>query len=89
MTTIYKYELKTSELTELEIPAGAKVLHVNLQHGHPMLWAMVDTHAPLETRTFCVYGTGHTIPEKANVSFINTFFVDGGTYVFHAFELLK
>ena len=88
MQTIYKYPLSSHRETTVRLPSGAKVLKIDVQNGDLFLWALVDTDAFLETRTIEVYGTGHPIPDGNRV-FINTFFVHGGEYVFHAFERLK
>lgn len=86
MTTIYKYEIKGTR-AEIELPFGATILRVDEQHGRIMLWAMVDTSAPKEVRVFEVFGTGSELPFE-NRRFINTFLIQGGVYVFHAFEVL-
>lgn len=85
MTSIYKYKLSQNQETQVDLPKGAKPLKVDVQHGSIFLWAIVDTDAEEETRTFEVFGTGHFM-KPAERNYINTFFVDGGTYVFHAFE---
>jgi len=89
MTTIWKFALSTGTSTAVEMPAGANVLCVEAQHGSSFLWAIVDATAPKETRNFRVYGTGHEIKDIERLKFINTFFVDGKNFVFHAFEVLK
>ncbi len=83
--TVYKYQLTTNRETQLELPKGADILKVDVQNDTVCLWAMVDPNAKKEARTFEVFGTGHPMPDF-NRRFINTFFVQGGTYVFHAFE---
>lgn len=88
MTTIWKFPL-SDETTALEMPAGASILRVDVQDGSVFLWAMVDTDAPKETRFFLFYGTGYEIKDADRLKFLNTFFVKGGVYVFHAFEVLK
>lgn len=46
---------------KIEMPVGAIVRHVDMQHEALCLWAEVDTEAPLEERTFTALGTGHWI----------------------------
>ena len=87
MLTIYKYQLPTG-VNELALPQGAELLHVDLQHGSMNLWAKVDTDRETETRTVHIIGTGHEVPQR-ELKFINTFLVNGGQYVFHAFEELR
>lgn len=84
---VYKYQLNRSLESILELPKGAEVLKVDVQNESICLWALVDPNAQTETRTFEVFGTGHQMDECKR-RFINTFFVHGGQYVFHAFERL-
>ena len=86
---VWKFPLENRAVTtKVEMPAGAQVLRVGVQHGEIQLWALVDPDAPKEARAFEVYGTGHEI-KPGNLRFISTFFVQGGIYVFHAFERLQ
>lgn len=87
METIFKYPLSTNSETELELPKLAEILRIDVQNNSIFLWAKVDPDAEKELRVFEVFGTGHTMPDFER-KFINTFFVQGGTYVFHAFERL-
>lgn len=81
--TIWKYELEPS--TTLEMPVGAKILHVHEQNDVMCLWALVDTEAPLEVRTFSVYGTGHPMHNHP-MEYIGTAHLSGGSLVLHVFE---
>ena len=59
MKVIWKYQLLTTD-NAVNMPRGAKVIHVEQQHGGvlPTLLAEVDPTAPNETRRFIVVGTG-------------------------------
>lgn len=83
--TVYKYQLSAKVETRVELPKGAQVLKIDIQGNAVCLWAMVDPDAEKEARTFEVFGTWHSMP-VANRLFINTFFAQSGTFVFHAFE---
>lgn len=62
MRVIYKYPLALMNgVQEIEMPHGAKIVHVAGQHEIPTLWAEVLPTAELVKREFVVYGTGHTI----------------------------
>src|SRR5438094_593221 len=47
---------------EIKMPRGARVLTVQVQKGTPELWALCHAEAPLEDRTFLVFGTGQHFP---------------------------
>lgn len=85
MGKVYKYKLSSHRETELNLPSGSQVLRVDVQNGETCLWALVDPDKHTELRVFEIFGTGHQMPDFAR-QFINTFFVSGGEYVFHAFE---
>jgi len=82
---IFKYEL-LDRTNEVDMPAGAEVLTVQIQHDKICLWAKVDPTARTEKRVFVVYGTGHPIEDDSNLSYIGTVQMAGGTLVWHVFE---
>jgi hypothetical protein len=84
MTTIYKYTLEPGR-TVLELPDGAQVLTVQMQHGSPCMWALVDLARPIGRRFFDVYGTGHAMPADPG-RYVATFQMEGGALVWHVFE---
>lgn len=87
MQKVFKYLLPVFTHSEIQMPEGAKILHVAVQAGYPFIWALVNPDAPLKTRSFDVYATGHEIINPAFTrKFIGTFFVNGGEFVFHVFE---
>ena len=93
METIWKFELKIQDAQQIEIPKGAIILTVQIQFNTPCLWAKVDPKAPKENRTIKMYRTGHPISVSKTEEFsgyettyLGTFQVDGGDYVFHVFE---
>ncbi len=88
MRTVYKYPLPFEAHFRLELPLGAKVLHVDVQLGKPQLWALVDPHSPLAWRYFRVAGTGHEIvQEPSRLDYVGTFQLHDGQLVFHLFEV--
>lgn len=89
MTTVYKYALSTNTETTVELPWGANLLKVDSQNDCLFLWALVDTEITI-TRfvRIGVYGTEEPMPIDAKLNYINTLFLKGGAYVFHAFEVI-
>ena len=60
--TIWKFEVPISskKATEIEMPMGAKIVHVGAQHSALLsFWARVDKDLPTQHRTFMVVGTGY------------------------------
>jgi hypothetical protein len=88
---IWKWSLEVTDLQMVMIPAGAKLLDVQVQAG-PMqsrfaqLWALCDENAPKEPRYIAIYGTGNPMPGEPG-DYIATFQMRGGALVFHAFEV--
>lgn len=88
MRTIYKYPLTVTGHNALRMPKGAEVLTVQMQHGVPCLWVLVDTDAPECERVLRIYGTGHPISDDENALYVGTFQLSGGAFVFHVFEVV-
>lgn len=86
MITVYKYPVGS----EIEMPAGAIILHAAEQDREVCLWAMADTTHELETRWFRCMGTGCDtgFTEGDNHVFISTVLMTNG-YVWHIFELVE
>lgn len=86
MRTIYKYPFDVTDVVELQLPRGAKALHIDTQGGLACLWALVDPEAPPERVAFRVVGTGQPLPDGVRAQdYLTTFF--HGPFVWHAFRL--
>lgn len=81
---VWKFELP-SVVTDLQMPIGAGILDVQVQHGVVCLWALVDVDAPRMTRTFRYIATGHTVMTNPG-RYIGTVQMSDGYLVFHIFE---
>lgn len=100
MLTIWKFPIRVDDEITCQMPAGARLLTVQVQgagHGNavgtPCIWALVNSEAKKEKRTFRVYGTGHPIEESEipceRLLYVGTFQSISGSLVFHLFEVLK
>ena len=68
----------------IDLPIGAKILHVDLQNGIPCFWVEVDPEQPKkEDRHFSLVGTGFPY-NPAGVDYIGTF--QQPPFVWHVFE---
>lgn len=85
-SSIWKFPLHPSDVSEINMPRGANVLCVQMQGELPTLWAEVNTAALNVTRTFAVYGIGHPLHVGAR-SYIGT--VQDGPFVWHVYELVE
>jgi len=82
MNMIYKYRVQMEPFT-LELPGLAIVLDVQLQHGIPTMWVLLDIQANTAKRAFFVVGTGHPIPYP-EARYLATWQED--MFVWHLFE---
>jgi hypothetical protein len=87
MTTIHKYALDITDFQTVHLPKGAEILDAQMQRGNLHIWAIVDTNAPAEPRTFCIHGTGHPLPHAINRKYLSS--VQDGNFVWHVFEVVK
>jgi hypothetical protein len=83
---IFKYPAPIGDSLVLEMPRRAKVLTVQLQHGLPQIWALVEDDGSAVPRAFRWFGTGHTVERTAG-SYVGTVQLEGGALVFHLFEM--
>lgn len=85
---ILKYTIDDSETTFL-MPAGAKIVSVQLQREKICMWAECpysETH-PNKIRKFRVFLTGQTIPDLG-LSYVGTVLNRNGDYVQHIYEVI-
>lgn len=87
MGTIYKYPLDVCGSQSIEIPRGAVPLSVQVQHGCPQLWAIVDSDRQTEVVRVETVATGQPLDSgrMAGMSHVGTYQLRGGSLVFHVF----
>ena len=85
MKTIWKFPVGITQIFELKMPSGAKILSVQVQHELPVIWALVDSDASPVVRTFYVRGTGHSSDGLEHADFVGTFQMSDGIFAFHLF----
>ena len=84
---VFKYILQVTDKQTLMMPAGAKLLDVQIQGEKCCIWALCDPAAPEVPRHLAIYGTGNPMPDECG-EYIATFQMYGGSLVFHAFEIV-
>lgn len=96
MNTIWKYELRVTDVQKVEMPSGAQLLHVAGQEVSeyrpgmawhevvPMLWAKVDPDAPMTQRLIGIVGTGNPAPDDDEGVYVGTAIC--GALVWHVYD---
>lgn len=84
MKTIYKYDLPMWDEATIEISGFERWLHVDVQHGIPSIWAVVNPVNPTAMVPVYVRGTGHPMTGHEG-EHIGTLKREGGSLVFHVF----
>lgn len=64
MRVIQRYPLEHRDVQTVEMPHGATILSVQVQHDEIAVWAEVDPDLPKLKRTFSIYVTGDPISEE-------------------------
>lgn len=82
---VFKYTLKVTDEQTIEIPSPADLLTVQIQHGMPQLWAIVDENTKTRPITLLTVGTGNPMPDNYR-KYLGTYQLSGGALVFHVFE---
>jgi hypothetical protein len=85
--SIWKFPFAIADEVSVEMPAGAKVLCVQIQHGAPCFWAVVNTMASMQTRRFRVFGTGLPFEGAGLDGYVGTIQQAEGSLVWHVFEI--
>ena len=76
MQTIYKYEIPIKDEAVVSMPKDAQCLKFAMQAEKLCVWALVDTEAEKEERSFKIFGTGHQLPSNFHVAWG----IDDGDY---------
>lgn len=89
--TVYKYAEILADTVTLDLPVGARILHVApspaIAYGEQdalVFWVQIERDVPTERRTFRVFGTGHDMPDDVALEHVAT--VMDGRFVWHVFE---
>jgi hypothetical protein len=88
MKKIWKFHCDIQDGSILiSMPDGAEIITVQMQHGGPCIWAIVDDTSTWVYRRFRWVGTGHPMGDDP-MRHVGTVQLEGGVLVFHLFELL-
>jgi hypothetical protein len=84
--SVWKFPIPESgpDVFSIEMPSGAEILTIQVQQGHPQMWALVTPGVHVISRIFRIAGTGHPIDDGL-IGYIGTF--QWGSLVFHIFEI--
>ena len=85
MMTTYKFPLRIEDEQTVMMPAESRVICVQSQYNTLTVWAIVDTTKELVPVTFRVVGTGHPMPDIAQLHYVGTVQMDSGMLVWHVF----
>ena len=87
MLTIHKYHvIHGKKHIDLQLPVGAKILTIQVQHNEPFVWALIDPNADFENREFIIFGTGHPIEDDiSRLQYIGTFQISNGFLILNEF----
>lgn len=87
MQTIYRYALTITGRQSVEMPVGAKFVHVHDQEGCPTVWVECDPEKPLAPRDLFVVGTGwnQVVGNGEQAIYRGTSY--SGSFVWHVYEI--
>jgi hypothetical protein len=83
MKTIWKFPIETTDVQDVMMPAGARILCVQVQNGVPCLWAVVEPNNCEARRCIRVFGTGGDAHDQGD--YIGTYQLANGALVLHVF----
>ena len=83
MSAVYRYEVPVDDRWH-PLQLSGRILHVDCRSMHAVeVWAL-HTDAAASTRSFRVFGTGHSLPP--DLQHAGTALAPGGQLVWHLFE---
>lgn len=85
MKTIWKFKLGLTDIQEVEMPLGSRILSAALDPFDELcIWAEVDSDAKAkEHRIIRIIGTGHPFTDSSMCKFLGT--VTQRTFVWHIY----
>ena len=89
MRAIYKYLIPVQNEFEIPMPVSSEVLAVQVQHGVPCIWCLLNPGNATKNRKFRIYPTGFEIPDKYidAMRYVGTFQLEEGDFIGHLFEV--
>lgn len=85
---IYKWQIETTDIQDVTVPKGTKILTVQTQKHTPCIWGLVPQDSTEgEDITLRVIGTGHPIENADELEYIGTYQIHDGQLVFHVFKV--
>jgi len=84
---VWKYPFDLKDEVVLLIPGGSKVLHIAMQGLIPCMWVLVDPERTKKEFRFKIFGTGVPIEQESMGFHVGSFFMDGGQFIWHVFQL--
>ncbi len=84
MRRVFKYPVQLHPSFTVAIPAGARFLSVQEQHGKGQMWFEVEDTSEDTERSFVLVATGEVVPVRA--LYLGTFQLGNGSLVLHLYE---
>jgi hypothetical protein len=88
MKTIWKATLLGTDIQEIEVPDGSRILCAREQAEQVCIWFICDPDAAKVKRTILIFGTGHEAPADADANYLGSTILHHGALVLHVFEKL-
>ena len=88
MKAVYKYTLTQAYHQRISMPGNARIIHVDVQHDMPCVWAEVELEVSPRDVELYIVQTGMPLP-NGEIKYVGTFMLDGGYYVGHVYQLCQ
>ena len=83
---VYKYQIEVKTNPIVEMPKYAEILTIQTKEGIPYIWALTDIRAPNVRRHFRIIGTGFSINDPNDLTYIGSFQLCETQEIYHVFE---
>ena len=87
MRSVLEFPIAIVAKQIIVMPAGARVIALDVKNDRPFMWALIDPSAPVVERTFVTFATGQQFDEREIAcNYRGTYVLRDGT-VGHVVEL--
>ena len=87
MRAIHRHTFPIDNRFKLDLPQGAKILHVGMQDREPSIWAIGESNAFMVKRSFRLFDTNDVIRSQEKLQHVGSF--QQGQFFWHLFEVIK
>lgn len=85
MKTVFEYSISLAASQTIRVPADISILSLQMTRDTIQMWALVDATSIIRPLEILIFGTGFTIVNSEDLTYLGTVQPPIGMMVWHAF----